>query len=261
MTVHPRELRVAREQIVLWSTLLAVVTMVALVTYVSCGTLLLFVALGALLVRVRQGTLLGTGLRVSEHQLPRIHSLVQTAADRLGMAAPEVFVVQSPVLNAYAMGFLGKKSVVVHSATIEALSDDELLFVIGHELCHVKCGHTRWLVLTSGAENVLRIPIVTEVVGLCFLWWSRLAEYTCDRGGLIASRNVGAGISALAKLAVGPKLFQELDLDRLEAQRHEIAEDQVARWSEAFSTHPYIVHRFDAIHEFHGSETYARLTV
>jgi Zn-dependent protease with chaperone function len=258
--VPTSELRVRNEMVVLGSTVLFVLSVVAFVTYVSCGTLLVLVALGAVVVRVRQGTLLGTGIRVSEHQLPRIHNLVTTAADRLGMAPPDVFVVQSAALNAYAIGVLGKKSVVLHSATVEGLTEEELLFVIGHELCHVKCGHTSWLVLTSGAENVLRIPLVTELVGLCFLWWSRLAEYTCDRGGLVANRNPTAAIAALAKIAVGPRLFQELDLKRLEAQREDVAKDEVARWSEALSTHPYIVHRFQAIQEFQASDLYRRLT-
>ena len=83
--------------------------------------------------------------------------------------------------------------------------------------------------------------------------WSRRAEYTSDRGGLIACRNLGAAVSAMGKLAIGPTLFESMDIDALLRQRDDLGGDVVARLSEKFAGHPFVVNRVGALRTF--SET------
>ena len=71
---------------------------------------------------------------------------------------PEVYVKQSSIVNAYTVSRTSnnnndnnnnnnknnKSVIVLHSALIELLSEDELLCVLSHELSHIKCAHAMY---------------------------------------------------------------------------------------------------------------------
>lgn len=222
------------------------------------GLILLGVVGAVAMVKLKQSQLLGQGIRVTEAQLPKVHAAAETAAKRLRMGVPDVYVIQNQEINAYAMGVFGKKTVVVHSKTIECMEQDELISILGHEFSHILCGHTQWIALTSTSAFV-RIPLVSMVLHFIFLFWTRKAEYTCDRGGLIASRNLQAAMTALIKLSVGEQLFHQLDLKALLSQRKTLDRDVFSRLSEVMSTHPYILKRIFALKDFEASELYASI--
>ncbi|MFQ5579396.1 MAG: M48 family metallopeptidase [Nitrospiria bacterium] len=223
---------------------------------VTFGLILLGVVGAVVMVKLKQSQLLGQGIKVSETQLPEVYEAVETASIRLGMEQPDVYVIQSQEINAYAMGVIGKKTVVLHSKTIECMSEGELISILGHEFSHILCGHTKWIALTSSARFV-RIPLVSMVLDFIFLFWSRKAEYTCDRGGLIASADLNASITALIKLSVGEHLFKQLNLSELLSQKEALDSDIFSRLSEKMSTHPYIVKRIVESKRFHDSELYS----
>ncbi len=175
------------------------------------------------------------------------------------MPVPDVFIVQHPVINAYAIGFFGKKSVVLHSATVESMLEAELCFILGHEFSHIKCGHTNWLVFTA-SKDAFYVPLVSDVLGLAFLLWSRMAEYVCDRAGLIASGDLRASIGALVKAAVGKQLSQRMNLDEFFGQKGNVDADDISKFSEILATHPYIVNRIYAIESFSRSSKFHELS-
>ena len=97
-------------------------------------------------------------------------------------------------------------------------------------------------------------------MGFIFLFWSRKAEYTCDRGGLLASRDPKAAIAAMCKLAVGPTLFKQMDIEDFQNQQMAIDQNDVAKLSEKLATHPYLVKRIHAIQHFFESDAFKRLS-
>ena len=229
-----------------------VVTLILLFffTTISMGFFLFLLFIGVVLVKIQQGNILGSGVRVTEKQFPRIHRLAQEAGRKLRMTSmPDVFVVQDPTLNAFALGFLGKKTVVLHSALVESLDDNELLTIIGHEFAHANLGHTVWTTLL-GQQAGIGIPVISQILQLIFNGWSRKAEYSCDRAGFIACGAVNASVGALAKLAVGRRLFDEMDLHGFTRQKGRVDDDDIAKISEAFCDHPYVVNRIHAVREF-----------
>jgi Zn-dependent protease with chaperone function len=258
--LHPNDFRVSGEQaILIGSVLVAILLALALLRF----NLVLFVGalLGiAILVKVQQSQYLGRAVKIQPYQFPEIHQAAMTAANRLAMPMPDVFLVQSPDINAFALGFLGrKKTVVLHSALVEAMTWDELVYVLGHEFAHIKCNHTSFSVLTNTVENIVRIPVLSQVMGLIFLFWSRKCEYTCDRGGLLANQNLEAAVTALAKLAVGKELFHKMDIAALLKQKSEIERDGLSQLSEVFETHPYTIYRIHALQRFYDSVIYERI--
>ncbi len=253
------DFRVKGEKNILYITLSVVGVLFLFMLGVSLGVILLAIIFSAIWVKIRQGQLLGRCIKVSENQFPEIFKTAKIAANRLCMSLPDIFVTQDPVINAYALGFMGKKSIVLHSATVEAMDANELLAIIGHEFAHIKAGHTNWLVITNSTEKV-QIPIISQITGFIFLFWSRKAEYTSDRGAVLANRDPKATVNALAKLAVGKELFKDLDIDKLFDQKMNIDEDEISKLSESLSTHPYIINRIHEITKFYKSPEYSRLS-
>jgi len=225
--ISPNDYRVTGEKAALYCGfgILAILIIILYLTKaVNFGGVALFlVSYTAILVWIQQGQLIGGAAKVSKKQFPEIYAIATEAATRLGMMQPEIFIRQDPTLNAFAMGFLGEKSVVLHSATVEAMEHNELEHIIGHEFSHIKCSHTNLIVLTS-SSNCISVPIISQIMSFIFLFWSRKAEYTCDRGGLLASRDSRAAIAAMCKLAVGPTLFKQMDIE--DFQNQQMAIDQ-----------------------------------
>ena len=146
------------------------------------------------------------------------------------------------------------------SVTILAMDTDELTYIIGHEFSHIKCGHTYWLVVTNSVESI-KVPIISDIIGLIFKAWSRKTEYSCDRGGLIASGSLKASMYACGKVTVGKELFKDLDLGSLIEQIVELDNEKIwAKLGQVLSTHPFMVNRIKEFSNFYKSEEYKRIT-
>lgn len=138
---------------------------------------------------------IGTSVLVSEDQLPELHYLMVEASRILNIEAPDLYIRQSPVPNAYTLAVSGKKPfVVVHTSLVELLSRNELQAVLAHELGHLKCDHGVWLtfanVLTLGAYTVPGVgSLIAQRLEEQLLRWLRAAELTCDRAALLVAQD------------------------------------------------------------------------
>jgi hypothetical protein len=119
---------------------------------------------------------------VSAH--PRI---TEHGRDTLQIAMPQVFIVNSPTLNAATLGTNDDSFIMVHSALVDHYSDEELLTVIGHECGHIHNSHVAYLTalhyLTYMAGMFL--PWILQPALVALRTWSRRAEITCDRAGML----------------------------------------------------------------------------
>ncbi len=144
-----------------------------------------------------QSQLLGQAVEVSERQFPRIHALAMTASDTLQIAMPQVFVVNSPASTPARYGTNEDSFMIVHSALVDQYSDEELLTVIGHECGHIHNSHVAYLTalhyLTYMAGMFL--PWILQPALVALRAWSRRAEITCDRAGMLVAGDA-AGVRA-----------------------------------------------------------------
>lgn len=189
---------------------------------------------------------LSRSIKAGDKTLPEINRLVIEAADRLEMRSPGVYVVQDPQINAYALGFLNK-IIVLNTGLIDVASDDELMFIIGHELAHVKYG---WSVPVTLPGFTIPVPLLLS---------SQRREFTCDRGGLLVSRNLNASILVLAKLALGKRLADRVDIDHMYEDNEEVERDRMSKISEFVATHPPIKNRVYQLRQFYESDLYRKL--
>ena len=149
-------------------------------------------------------------LRLSPRQCPRIYNLVLDAAAVLDMEPPDVYLMQTPTVNAFAIG-MERYTLVLTSSLVDLLTEDELRTVIGHELGHIKSGHMLYrtmaiflgIVGLIAARNLPFVNILSEVLLYALYDWSRKAELTADRAGLLVAQNIDVALNLELKLAGG----------------------------------------------------------
>src|SRR3954468_16530999 len=158
---------------------------------------------------------LAGSIRVDHRQYPRVYQRFTEAAATLDVAGlPELYVNQSPIINGQAIG-MDKPFIVITTAAVEKLDDDELRAILGHEIGHVRSGHAVYknimIILTRWATNVSWLPIgaiaLRGIMAAMYEWW-RKAELSADRAGLLAGQDPAASLRLLMKLAGGGDLSQ-----------------------------------------------------
>lgn len=174
---------------------------------------------------------LGDAVLVGPTQRPNLHALYHEVLRTLdwpqhGQEPPQLYVAQTPIANAGAVGF-DKPFIVINSGALEILSYEEQRFILAHELGHIMSGHTTYrtiaiIMLTFGLQA---LPIVASVAILPFqlalLEWYRKSELSADRAGLLGSQNVRASMGAFLSLAGGKVVNDTVDLDAYIAQARE----------------------------------------
>ncbi len=210
--------------------------------------------------QVWKGQLLGNAVKVSERQFPRIQSIAKQCADTLHIATPQIYIVNSPVLNAATYGTNDESFIMVHSALVDHYSDEELLTVIGHECGHIHNSHVVYLTalhyLTRMAGIFVRWAVEPALIALRA--WSRRAEITCDRAGMLCSKNDAVSARALTKLVLGSrKLYEEFNIEAF-LEQYEEGKDGLGKYMEVFATHPWLPKRVLAMRVFAESEIYRK---
>ena len=194
-------------------------------------------------------------VRVSEKQYPWIHQRLLRVCEVLDVEKiPELYVSQTPVVNAGAVG-MNEPFIVLNSSMLEVLTRDEVESVIAHEVGHILSGHVlyRTLLILLLQLTMFRYPLAGIAVLpllLALLEWNRKAELSCDRAALLAMQHPDTVLSSLMKLAGGTRGEEEhLDLHEFIAQSDEYREnrdilDRVYKLLNVLgATHPFSVVR------------------
>ena len=207
----------------------------------------LALAVGAILqFRIRDARDRARLARIGPTIQPRVANIVKTACFRLDTPLVAVYVDGAYELNAYAVGFWGRHWIVMQAALFDVLADDELLFVIGHELGHIRRNHTTWLTVTA-QHRAKNLPFISSLLGLVFNRWLLKAEYAADRAGLIACRDERAAVRALIRIHYWDT---EVQVEELLKETSTQLTDPLLRLAEQFGSHPYLAHRIQRIRDF-----------
>ncbi len=147
-------------------------------------------------------------VEVGPNQFPRIWELYGEVLHTLD--APErypLFVSQNPIVNAGAYG-MAEPFIILNSGTIRLLDDQQVSYVMGHEVGHIMSDHVLYRTMTVLLIALARMgfPIVglaarAILVGL--LEWSRKSELSADRAGLLAIQNPNDVMETMLRMAGG----------------------------------------------------------
>jgi Zn-dependent protease with chaperone function len=214
-------------------------------------------------------------IRASYHSYASLYRLVERCCEILSLPTPELFISTDPTMNAYSAG-QRHTCIVLNSELVENMTVDELSFVIGHELGHLKCSHglyrtlgdlliENWDLVSSLAPvpglGMLRVPLL-----LAYWEWFRRAELTCDRAGLLCVQDRDAGMHALSKLAGKINGYEdELNIESAMKQAEAGKEVKnklvllVSIINAAQNDHPFVPVRLKQLAEFAASEQYRKI--
>lgn len=214
---------------------------------------------------------LGTAIKVDHRQFSRVHRLLGEAATSLDVhKVPAVYVYADPRPWAYTIG-VNEPFVVLSSGLVKMLDDDELRFVVGHELGHAVSGHalyTTMLVQLLRLSNTLAwLPfgaLGLRAVIAALYEWQRKAELSGDRAGLLATQDPGAALRCHMKLAGGGDL-DDLDITAFRAQGDDYLASPDVRDSVLKllllenATHPFAVVRSAELQRWVDDGSYTRV--
>lgn len=202
--------------------------------------------------------LLSTSVRLSPTMAKSLHRTASECAEKLALAIPlELYVFSSPSFNAACVKpEAGRLFIMFSSSILEAFSDAEMKFVMGHELGHHLFNHhdipIGYIMRGKSRPNPRLALTLTS--------WSRYAEISADRAGAYCANDLGAVAHALFKLASGLSgSYAKFSVDDFLAQVDEMQlEDgqpgQGAPTEDWFLTHPFSPLRVKALKLFHESE-------
>ncbi|MBD2776882.1 M48 family metallopeptidase [Iningainema tapete] len=183
----------------------------------------------------------GGELRVSPRNFPKLHNALVETCLLLDCPQPDLYLyLGKGSISTYAIG-VEKPLIGVNLEAMEWLSDEELLFVLGHEIARIKGGYLTYQQLAS-VMPLLKNLISSTTLGLGGLAangievalynWIIMSKFTADRIGLLACQNQDVAIAALIKLGglpsdyLSPEVIEDFlaqarefniqDLDRLD---------------------------------------------
>lgn len=105
-----------------------------------------------------------------------------------------------------------KKRMVLQSGTIDLLTSDEMFFVMGHELGHMKCGHKTYHMFTEALYMPIAnsdLKIWMNLIKMPLLNWYRVSDFTADRMGLLCCQDIDVAFSTMIKMAGLPKKYYD----------------------------------------------------
>ena len=154
----------------------------------------------------------GHCMKVDEKLLGSFYRLCMDVKERLGFNDPvDFYVTGDSTINAFSIAAEDEKHphiVNVNSELFNLMSEDELRFVVGHELGHLINHDTalRRLINFVYPPQATQIPITLQYK---IHLHDNLAELVADRYGYIACGNLEACVTAFFKMASG------LDLQKM----------------------------------------------
>jgi Zn-dependent protease with chaperone function len=251
------------ETLVLLLTLVLVAGVILFtVTATAClsGVFILgFALLSFFMSRSHHQSLVKNARRITHENAPGLTKIIQDAGARLQPGELQAFVAPSRALNAYTFGLSSPKVVVLYSGLLGVMDEDELAFIVGHELGHVALGHTWLNSLVGGMAGIPASWSAGMIMTAAFLWWNRSCEISADRAGLLACGDLDKAVSALVKLGAGPGASTSRDLQ--EAYRKIDAQDDtfMGNLGESLATHPMLIKRIEALRKYARTAEYRRL--
>ena len=145
----------------------------------------------------------GHSFKVEKRLMSHLHDLLYGVKEKLGFADPVDFYI--------AAAREGEPHIVnINSALINLMTDDELRFVVGHELGHLMNKNTEMLRLIGFVFPHGTVPPL--VLQYKIRLWEQLSELTADRYGYMAVENLEACLSAFFKMTSG------LDITKINMQ-------------------------------------------
>ncbi len=200
--------------------------------------------------RVRQ-IFLANAVQVNPVQRPKLDALLTDVCTTMDWPKrPELYVTQSPKVNAYAIGY-EDPFIVITTGALELLeSDDERRFILAHELGHIMSDHMTYrtiamVILAVGTMAIMPVGLALLPFHLGLLEWHRKSEFSSDRAALLALQDTTVAQTTFMRLAGGRDFGDATSVDAFmtQAATYETGGDTWDKilkvFNTAFREHPF----------------------
>lgn len=211
------------------------------------------------------------GINVTPTSSPSIYKLLVESCRILDVKeVPACSLDWQYVISSFSVGEKDKR-IVLLSGTIDLLTPDELMFVIGHELGHMKCGHQTYHMLTEclymPIQSIPDWKLWVSFVKLPLLNWYRKSDFTADRMGLLCCQNIDSALRTMVKMAGLPKkLYNQVNIESFTKQAEDfgtrnsnVLDDAIEYLSINSATMPWIVQRASELLKWYHSGEYQKI--
>lgn len=205
----------------------------------------------------------GFSFKVNKNLSPDLYDLFHGIKDKLKFDENiDFYITNNSSVNAFAISRPEKDEphiININSGLMERLDNDELKFVIGHEIGHLITKNTDIMKLIQFifpvAENTPMI--VQHKITL----WRKLSELTADRFGFMASPDFNKCLSGFFKLSAGLDTHRfnfkpEKYLEEIEKTLEKFKQDK----GFTLHTHPINPIRVKAIDLFRNSDLFRKIS-
>lgn len=220
---------------------------------------------------------MASAVKVTPKQCPDLHAKLQIACTTLGVDMPELYVQQNPIVNAFTGG-VEKPIIVLHSALIERLNDEETLAVIAHEVGHIHAEHVLYLTAARLLEAIANVSlaatpiaaIIKDILSMtmrgALMAWARRAELSCDRAAMLVVQDehvIGKTMMKLCGGTFASKIDYDLFLEQAKEFQKNYDEKALDRfWADIITaglSHPFPVWRVAEIMKWVEEGEYAEV--
>ncbi len=200
--------------------------------------------------------MLSSALLLNRIIAPRIYDICDEVKTKLGFdESIDFYLFANAEANAFSLNGFGLVPHIISftSALIQQVSDDELRWIIGHEIGHLIYCHNKLDVAQKFfPKNDDDRPPAGMTIN--YARYRNYSEISADRIGFIAMPDIGTVTKSLFKITYGiPDTHFKLDIEEYMKQLNRIKEINVGN---LFSTHPNSMIRIKALLDFAQSELY-----
>lgn len=153
----------------------------------------------------------GSCIELNKEQYPEVYKVFLDCCNILGIERiPKLYLDGTRGISSNVDG-VTEPVVLISEGAIEVLSEDELYFIFGQALGHIKAGHELYHkvaeLLMSGWGEIIGVAVLPIKKDL--LSWYRVSVLSADRVGLLCCQSEDVAISVLAKLAGFIRHYEE----------------------------------------------------
>lgn len=216
-------------------------------------------------------------VRCGPTQYRTLYDIMRESCAVLDMPEPELYLTSNPFPNAWTSG-VERPYVTLRSSIVETLNDEEIYHLMGHELGHIKARHVLYKSVGAVLFPLLELvgrrtfglgDVATIGLVLAYEEWSRQAEITADRAGLLVSQSLDTSIDANIAMTAGPTRLRgeqnrEAFMEQARAYQDTTIVDELGKVLIFLSrtgtyTHPMPVHRTQQLERWVLSGAYDRI--
>jgi len=206
---------------------------------------------------------------VTKATSPLLFGVLEKCCERIGLTDIPCLVLTDQLQNIYALTIGSDRFSFIALSRMAAarLSEEELLFLIGHECGHLFQNnitvHTVYGLLNSFSKTTpVLSDLVSSLIEVPINFWHRCSEITADRAGLICCYN----LQTAQRMLIGAENGFDYDTEKgweeyVESFVHNELSDIEKNYFELDSKHPLVAKRLKALEYFSDSKMYQSILI